>query len=327
MALVTQFDTPGSLRDMPAGSPFFTQWHNYLAGQLTRVTPGSVGEFYDPSEINVDPLAEHTLTWMGFPRRELVAGHRDDRRAAFTASESRPVQDEYFEWHVTKNSADKITKVVFVTETPEYWELIAKVDRARLVALYRAIVNPAVVEADLFTAGPISWAAQFTDGSGQFYNRQNRWNTTDGILHYIQTINTLNAALGLSQGSVNSHGARDNYEMPQSPATNVDPRVGMDIGSLGRKPLSITLREPIGLYMAGWNDTGWTKPDGLPVGDYWRVVRGVRGAALRVEYQVPASEGFVVGDIRIGGRRIEWGGQIAEHITVMVGGIAGRRAR
>jgi hypothetical protein len=61
------------------------------------------------------------------------------------------------------------------------------------------------------------------------------------------------------------------------------------------------------------------------VGDYWRIVRGSPGAALRVEYEVPASEGFVVGDISIGGRPIRFGGQLAEHITVMAGGLVGRR--
>ena len=41
---------------------------------------------------------------------------------------------------------------------------------------------------------------------------------------------------------------------------------------------------------------------------------------------VPASAGFAVGDVRIGGRPIRYGGQLAEHITVMAGGVAGRRA-
>jgi hypothetical protein len=85
------------------------------------------------------------------------------------------------------------------------------------------------------------------------------------------------------------------------------------------------LREPIGLYIAGYDDTGWTKPDGSPVGNYWKIIRGRPGQILRLEYRVPPAAGFVVGDIRIGGRRIEWGGQIAEHVTVTAGGIAGVR--
>jgi hypothetical protein len=48
---------------------------------------------------------------------------------------------------------------------------------------------------------------------------------------------------------------------------------------------------------------------------------------LRLEYEVPAGAGFVVGDIRIGGRRIDWGGQLAEHVTCRIGGIAGSAGR
>lgn len=317
MALVTRFDTPGSLRDMPAGSVFYDNWHAFLAGRIAASTPGSGGgEFYDPSEVDVNVLAERSLVWMGFPRALMVATHRDDRRAAFIAGESRSVQEEYCEWHVTRNRAGKITKIVFVTESPEYWEQLWAVDPARVVSLYQTLVSPLVVEADLRVAGP-----------GSAYNKFNRWNTTDGIVHLIQVINTLNAALGLAQRGVNSFGARDNYEASPGPRTSVDPRVLLDVGTLARKGLSITLREPIGLYIAGYDDTGWTKPDGSPVGNYWQIVRGSPGQILRLKYEVPADAGFVVGDIRIGGRPIEFGGQVAEHVTCTIGGVAGRRTR
>jgi hypothetical protein len=322
MPLVMRLDTPASLRDLPAGSAFYDNWHNFLATNLntTAGTGTATGEFYDASEVDVDVLAERSLVWMAFPRQVLVA-HRDDRRAAFIEADSdvaaRDPQNEYCEWHVTRNAADKITKVIFVTESPEYWEQLWAVDRAAVVALYRALVSPAVVEADLRVGGP-----------GSPYNKLNMFNTTGGIVHLVQSINTLSAALGLAQGSIHTGAARDNYEtVPPGLRTSVDPRVKFDIGALARTGLSITLREPIGLYITGYDDTGWTKPDGTPVDNYWRIVRGSPGQILRLEYRVPPGAGFVVGDIRIGGRRIEWGGQIAEHVTCTVGGVAGRRAR
>jgi len=58
---------------------------------------------------------------------------------------------------------------------------------------------------------------------------------------------------------------------------------------------------------------------GGAVGHRFRSGEG-RGQAL------PKAAGFVVGDIRIGGRPIRYGGQLAEHVTVMAGGVAGRRA-
>jgi len=314
MALITRFDTPAGLRDLPAGSVFYDNWHAFIAGRLAASTPGSGGgEFYDASETDVNIVGERNLVWMAFPRRVLLPTRRDDRTAALGAAENRLVQDEYCEWRSVRNAAGKITKITFTTESPEYWEALWAVDRARVVALYKALVSPAVVEADLHVSG--------------VYQRRNHWNDADGIVHLMQSINTLNAALGLAQGSVISAPARDNYEMPSIANTSVDPRVKYDVGSLVRKGLSVTLRDPIGLYIAGFDDTGFSKPSGAPVGNYWTVERGAAGRVLRLRYQVPPSEGFVVGDIRIGGRPIEWGGQVAEHVTVTIAGVAGTRGR
>jgi hypothetical protein len=99
----------------------------------------------------------------------------------------------------------------------------------------------------------------------------------------------------------------------------------IDGNTLARRGFSVTLREPVGIYMAGWDDTGWTRPDGSPVGDYWRITRGRPGEVLRLEYEVPAGEGFVVGDIRIGGRPVEYGGQLAEHINSVIRVVLVRR--
>jgi len=315
MPLLSQFDTPASLRDLPAGSPIYANWHAYLAGSIEDSTPGSGGgEFYDPTAADVNVVGGRSLVWMAFPRDVLLAeAHRDDREAAFITAEDRLVQNEYCEWRVTRNAADKITKVVFVTETPEYWEKLWAVDRAQAIALYQSLLGTtAVAEADLLN-------------SAGNYDRRNRWNHADGIVHLIQDINTLDAALGLSQGSVDSGAARDNYERPGLPSTSVDPRVALDIAVLSRKGLAVTLRDPIGLYILGWDDSGWTKPNGDLVDNYWRIVRGQPGRVLRLEYEVPAGAGFVVGDIRIGGRPIQWGGQIAEHVTVTIAGDAGTR--
>jgi hypothetical protein len=319
---LVQFDTPGGLRDAPAGSPFYAAWHDRIKGLMRGGQPGAggVGEFYDPTLKDVDVKGERALVWMGFPRRILMA-HRDDPREAYRladaqAEAAREGQEEYLEWR-TVRAGGKITKVTFTTETPEYWEVLFKNEPTVVVALYQRLVgDTSVTAADL--------------AIGNEYNKHNVWNTTRGMVHLnVDSLaNTLGAAVGLAVGSANLHTPHypDNYELqtgyPQQP-TNADPRVTLDGNTLVRKGLSVTLREPIGLYIAGWNDTGWTKPDGSPAGNYWRIVRGRPGAALRVEYEVPPEEGFVVGDIRIGGRPVEFGGQLAEHVTVMIVGTAG----
>ncbi|MBD0372656.1 MAG: hypothetical protein ICV60_17560 [Pyrinomonadaceae bacterium] len=324
MPLLTQFDTPGSLRDFPAGSAFYGRWHDVINGMLGATpTPGSggVGELYNPHVTNVNVVGERLLVWMGFPRGLLLA-NRDNRQQAFELGDKRSAterntQVEYLEWQMTKEGG-KIKKVTFVTETPEYWQTMFTFDRNRVLSLYRELVNPSITMADI------------TDAGGS-YNPLNAWNTTKGIVHYIvvSPANTLSAAIGLAKDSVTlgraTH-AQDNYELSPGAQTSADPRVQTDVNMLARKGLSVTGREPIGLYMVAWDDTGWTKPDGSPVGNYWRIPRGRPGAALRLEYEVPASEGFFVSDIRIGGRPITHGGHLAEHVTVMLGGIAGTRA-
>lgn len=319
MPLLSKFDTPASLRDMPVGSPFYDRWHQ-IVNDLVGPTPpsGSSSFWYNPTTTDVNVAGEKRLTWTGFPRTLMVYRHRDDKMAAFRAAETgsgwerRGEQDEYFEWRVDRNAAGRITRVTFVSETPEYYKALWDTDPSKVLELYRTHVNPSVTLADL------------RDSAGN-YDQFNRWNTSDGIMHYIMSINTLTDAIGLARGSATPAGA-DNYDINGGAPTSVDPRVVIDLHMIARKGLYLTLRNPIGLYIAGWNDSGFQKPDGTVAGNYWRVTRGTPGMAMRVIYEVPAGLGFVVGDMKIGGRPIEFGGQIAEHMTVEIAGIAGTLA-
>jgi hypothetical protein len=329
MPLLTRFETPAALRDFPVGSAFYDSWSETVSELLGAVeisgsagpepAPGGtpVGGFFNPHLHDHRPVAERVLVWMGFPRHLLIT-HRDDRQRAFELGEARGVterntQKEYFEWRVTREG-ERIKKVTFVTETERYWQEMFDFDPNRVLELYQTLVDPAIT------------MAQITDAAGR-YDPLNDWNTSRGIVHYIVNSpqNTLEAAIGLVQVSVgrpSGRHVRDNYEITSPARTSADPRVGIDVDDLARKNLWVTLAEAIGLYMVAWDDTGWSKPDGSPVGNYWRIVRGKPGAALRLEYEVPASEGFDVSDIKIGGRPIRFGGHLAEHITVKVVGRA-----
>ena len=74
--------------------------------------------------------------------------------AGARADSSRDNQDEYCEWSVTRDpESDKITRVTFTSEGPEYWQFLAAVSPARVVELYRQHVSPDVQQADLFRNG------------------------------------------------------------------------------------------------------------------------------------------------------------------------------
>jgi hypothetical protein len=314
MSLVTRFETPGSLRDAPDGSPFYARWHGVVDALIEPSTPLSgSGRYVDPGTVELAGAVQRAYTWTGFPRPHLIGPDRDDRSAVLLAGEDRHAQPEYLEWYVTR-SAGTITKVTFVTETPEYWSTLAQVEPERVLALYRELVDPAVTRDELFPAGR--------------YDPLNRWNTTDGIVHYVMRINSMRDLLGVSQQGEPTGLAMDNFDaLPYRRATAADARLNLDMWAMARPGRAVATANPPGIYLLDWDDSGWTKPDGTPVDDYWRIVRGVPGAALRVEYEVPATEGFRVGDLRFGGRPVTTGGQLAEHIVVGAHGLAGTVAR
>lgn len=325
MPLVTRFDTPAGLRDLPEDSDFYRIWHETIDEVLDNGLQGTggVGEFYNAARKDVSPVTERFMTWMGFPRT-LITKQRDDRQKGFEEAEVRKdteaIQGEYFEWFVTR-SGGKIKKVTFTTETRRYWQLLFSSDRNRVLELYRELVSPEVKMDDL------------VDGNGN-YNPYNVWNVKKGIVHYIVGINSIEAANSVTPGGVSITAppqATDGFDSQTRATINLeifsaDNRMIFDVNAFARKGFSVTFRDPIGLYIADWDDTGWTKPDGSPVGNYWRIVRGKPGMVLRLEYEVPESEGFLVSDISIGGRPIKYGGHLAEHITVMMAISVGKPA-
>ncbi len=94
------------------------------------------------------------------------------------------------------------------------------------------------------------------------------------------------------------------------------------MNSLARDGYKITLQNPVGLYMAGINTAGFVTPNGSDAQQYFKAVRGPAEMIVRAIFEVPATEGFTVGDITIDGQAIEFGGQIAEHITMKLTGLA-----
>jgi hypothetical protein len=308
-----RFSTPGNLKDVGDESAFYDQWHHKVSKFVVEATEVSGrGAYINPALRNQRRDHERAITWTGLSR-PLLQDHRDDRRKAYELAENRDAQIEYLEWHVEKKN-DKISRVTFTTETPEYWNLLAELHPEVVLGLYQRYVSTDVTHKDLFS-------------ENDTYFPKNKWNTTHGIMHYVMRINSMNDLLGVSQEIEPSQHAHDGFDaLPYSRATGADARINFDIWAMSRQGLQVSADNPPGLYMLGWDDSGWTKPNGDPVDDYWQVDRGVRGAALRVTYEVPEGAGFQVGDILIGGRPIEFGGHIAEHITMSAHVVSGATA-
>jgi len=342
MPLIDRFDTPARWRDFADDSPFYPAWDQQVAvlagfdpgpdagpapdgpapdgpapddgGPVPTIPPEQMGSWADPRAVEASVVETRTLSWIGMSRAFLTVRHRDDRAAAFRETDADRLnnQPEYFEWRVFRDeTSGKIVKVVFTTESWQYWELLARTDRNRLVELYRELVDPAVQEADLF---------QTDEQGAEVYDRENVWNTERGIVHLVgkNPGNGLNQILGLCVGGTLNNRIDNFAEAAASADHAVDDYTVYDVGAVARKGFDIAPHDPVGLYIEGWDDTGFTAPDSSPAGDYWRITRGRPGQVLRLEYEVPHGEGFVVGDIRIGGRPIEFGSQLAEHIHSVI---------
>jgi hypothetical protein len=243
-----------------------------------------------------------------------------------TADGTRDLQDEYCEWSVTRDPAtNKVVRVTFTCEGPEYWSFLAGVNRLKVLALYQQFVSPGVVLNDLFAA----------DGH---YKPRNKWNnsTTRGAMHLVQGANTLGAELNIAvrstivrqiNGAVLT-GERQLIECGRyGVATrNSDPHIGAEINTLARLKADVTIANPVALYIQGLSTAGWTAPDRSDPQQYWIVTRPAGDAehALRAVYEVPAGKGFVVGDIAINGTPIQFGAQIADFITIKIVGQAYR---
>jgi len=240
-----------------------------------------------------------------------------------TADSSRDTQDEYCEWSVTRHSrTGKITRVTFTTEGPEYWTYLARVDPAGALALYQKYISPGVRMSDLFRQGR--------------YNERNRWNnsTINGAMHLIQGSNTLSAEIELAAAAtivrrVGGQIVTDAQQLIQcgaygQPERHSDPFIGASVNELARGRSDITLANPVGLYISELSVAGWVTPDGSDPLQYWTVERGTKEKIVRAVYEVPADRGFVVGDIRIGTRTVDFGAQMADFIRIKMAGLATR---
>ncbi|MGA8030219.1 MAG: hypothetical protein WB992_24005, partial [Bryobacteraceae bacterium] len=108
------------------------------------------------------------------------------------------------------------------------------------------------------------------------------------------------------------------------PERNSDPHIGAVVNSFAQRKADVTLANPIGLCIAGLSILSWETPDGSSALDYWTITRGTPEKALRAVYEVPQARGFTVSDIKINGKKIQFGAQIADFITIKLTGLATR---
>jgi len=346
---LASFPPPANLTDLnaiPGGFDSWSQWEEDTFAAILDMVVQEVGsgytvQFYDPTKADAGKdVQDAPIRWNGFPKL-IESKHPNDFLAACAEADQlvtdpnygtyRP-QDEYLEWKVDKSAGGKITRIVFTCEGPEYWRTLADgygastkdpsaqtARHAVLLSLYRQYVDPNVALVDLLK----------NDGT---YDLLNKWNTTDGCMHLSQPNNYLEAEIDIAaEASIlrekNSKIITDQDQLIKcalygEPGRNSDPLIGGSVNTLARQGAMITLQPPIGLYIDSFNPIGWTVPGGADPATFWTIERGDAQHAVRAVFEVPASAGFTVGDIEIGGDNIQYGGQVAKYITMRLTGVA-----
>lgn len=329
----TKFDAPALLNEFSTLAER-DAWSDEVSGYFDEGVAfnngftGVTSQFYNPVRTDTDtPFDEPVIDWPGFPKlvRSQFPGNQVGAwQAVQNAPNPRNLQDEYVEWHVIKQGG-KLARVSFTCETTQYYEFLAANEPAKLLAIYKDLVDAAqrnnVALSDLIVAGN--------------YRPRNKYNTQHGAVHLIHPANNLYAEVQIAAQAcilrkrANGTPITDSNELIQcsrygEPGRSSDPKIGAVVNAQARAGASVSLRNPVALYFTKWSTPGdWKKPDGTPVGNYWKLVRGSPAATpggtamgLHLVYEVPSTEGFLIGDIQVGGRKIEFAGEIAEQINV-----------
>jgi hypothetical protein len=378
MGLVHRFDSPAYLPDFSRIPGQTKQWHKFLSGcfdearvKLSKeLQDDKRVQFYNPAKFDPEgPVVEQDIPWSAFPKEILRQyGYERALREAdmlwpltrYTGRNTgtilertwyRPL-NEYCEWHVARDlDTNKIKKVAFTSEPPEYWQALFgdtleledgtryefPGNRLLVLKLYRELVSPEVELDDLIAQEDIasdhSTGGRLNKTCEGDYNPYNKWNTTQGIVHLCSPPNTLQAEIALSANAtvVREDSRGQILVEPEplicctgygNPDLNSDTTIGSTVNALARLGAYITLRNPVGHYIDHIDLAGWAAPDGGGVADCVRILRGAPGMIHRLEVEVPPERGLTVSDLTIGGVNIEYGGQIAECITLSLTGVA-----
>jgi hypothetical protein len=322
--VLPQIDPPANLDDFNAEQR--RTWSQQLSEQIDQdIRFYELKQFYNPTRVDTAGDAQSkVIDWTAFPK-SLTVSSPSDRARWRIADSTRHVQDEYCEWSVLRDpNSNKITRITFTSEGPEYWSFLARSNREKLLELYRQLVSLDVELAHLLTAAGT-------------YNPSNRWNdsTTGGnIAHLIHANNTLGAFINIGArativreiaGTILT-GELELIRCGRYGGENrhSDPHIGGEVNALARLKADITMANPMGLYIHGLFPAGWETPDGSDPMDYWHIVRGTDEFAVRAVYEVPSDKPFTVGDILINGDPIDFGAQIADFIKIKLVGVACR---
>lgn len=305
--------------------------------------------FSEADQLISASVATTAIPWAGFPRIHEVRanGERNKMFAAAEVRGSRKVgfrdrgenqsvdqafrnQDEYLEWVAIKRDGATIG-FAFTAESPEYWEFLAAAAPSLVTDLYSQFTGRRVDWSE------ISWpfdvwtkdhtAMIFEKGS---YNPFNVVNVEECAAHLTHPANTLGAEINLAARATLQRSDRVGNIVSErrrlaccsdfgDANRNSDPTIGAAVNQSVRGGVSVTLANPVGLYIQTFDSARISDQDGNALNGWWRVKRGKDGRVLRAEFRPPEGSRLGISDVRIGNNEpLVSGGQLAELVTMVI---------
>ncbi len=350
----------------------FTQ-QGMLNNRWNTINTPSTTNYYNPEDNNPISSAAQ-ITWSPFPGRlsynfptasqsalnqmadtGVMPGEISDdpcdtsqgENVAYYPYGPRGWQDEYCEWAVTRGANNKITKVQFTCENPEYWNSLWQIDPDKVLELYKELTgNTSITLDDLSIPGTVNPVTSLPE-----YNPLNKWNagteassSGGGAIHLTSTPNTLQTEIGLATASSILRNNPDGTTVWPSSEYNAllcdaqfgqkhrnsDPNIGGAVNGFVNKALNVTLANPPGLYIQAPDFSNYVTPDNTPAENFWTIVRGTSSVnddngkplpgnfILHAVFEVPADKDYTVGDIKISGELIDWGSQITNTFKMQI---------
>lgn len=349
------YQPPAGIDDLagrPSRAAFLAAWHAAMSDNFQREIQNlpAQNKLLFSEEQSPGTSGDLPVTWNAFPlslRRDFPsqAVARWDAADELQGLDRRPNgghevpmpfrnQDEYCEWHAFRDVAGgPIRRIVFTAEAPEYWIELARQDFDWVLALYRQWVSPAVQPESLKLREDISFGSEVLPAGS--YNPYNEWNTEKGCVHLTHYANTLGAEINLAARATiprkDVHGNRitdvRRFACASDfgdPNRSSDPNIGSGVNltvlpaGAGAAAQSVTLANPVALYMDRIAAGVITDQGGNPLPDWFRFVRGVQGHGLMAVLEPPAGAAFGLDQVLIDGAALTHGGQVAEHIQMVL---------
>jgi hypothetical protein len=291
------------------------------------------------------------VPWMGFPRTLLMQAGGDRRRALEAAEQrgaaqlgyedealTRPIafeyrrQDEYLEWVAIRRQGE-VVRFAFTAEGPEYWEHLASVDRGAVRKLYCELAGRDVAwdelawPTDVWVRGSLDPVRIYQQGD---YNPYNKVNLEECAAHLTHPTNTLGAEIDLAaKATVQRLDGNDELVSERrrlaccsnfgDPNRNSDPTIGLAVNQTVRGGISLTLADPVGLYIRAFDASRVADRAGNALDGWWVARRGGTGRTLRAEFGPPPGSSLTLADVRVGNDEpLTTGGQLAELITMVL---------